>query len=282
MRFITDDTDFEILSVVNAVRQDKDSWKNWRCMKIEILSQGRPQNWQALSTNIKRILDIYLQGKQGTVFMCQSNEIDIFCKDVSETLLETMGRQIVEIAKSTANIASMFRVFELYEETETFLNIFCDNKSAQSKKDAAVTLQSSLPMYLPQIAEGKSDQLSNLNGRKVLLVEDDPVTRWMVKMALKNQCQLEVAPDAHKGLAAYKHSRPDMVLLDINLPGKNGHELMERIMITDPAAHIIMFSSQDSFENMVETMASGAKGFISKPFNRDRLVQCVQNCPTGR
>jgi FixJ family two-component response regulator len=38
-----------------------------------------------------------------------------------------------------------------------------------------------------------------------------------------------------------------------------------------------MFSSQDSFENIVETMAAGAKGFISKPFNREDLISCVQN-----
>jgi len=50
-------------------------------------------------------------------------------------------------------------------------------------------------------------------------------------------------------------------------------------MRIDPVAYIVMFSSQDSPENIVETVQKGAKGFISKPFTKEEILKHVSSCP---
>lgn len=275
MHYVTNSDSLDLASILSAVYRDPESWRDWRCMKIEILMQANTARSKNLKSGIRRFLETYLQGKQGTVYMGLAGGIAIFCKDVSEAHLKAMGRQIVELIKNGENVAVMFRVFELREDIEDFMKTF-DKNHVEAETDKSH--DSDTPLLLLPTENTKSDGLSKINGCKVLLVEDDPVTRWMVKMALKEECRLEVVADANKGLAAYKHSRPDLVLLDINLPGRNGHELMARIISADPAANIVMFSSEDSLESMVSSMASGAKGFIAKPFNKERLIQYVQNC----
>jgi CheY-like chemotaxis protein len=275
MRFVSDTEELDLFAVINAVRNNTDSWKNWRCVKFEILAQGRLRQWKTLSVGIRRILEIYLQGKHGTAYMGFCDSIVVFCKDAPQNLLETMGRQIVDLVKSEINAGAIFRVYELHDDMDAFLSSFGQSEPRAGTENAR---EEQLSFVLPEVRHTKSDCLSRINGLKVLLVEDDPVTRWMVKMALTDQCHLTVASDANKALVAYQNMKPDMVLLDINLPGRNGHEVMERIMNCDPAAHIVMFSAEDSFETMVKCMASGARGFVAKPFNKERLIACVQNC----
>ena len=117
------------------------------------------------------------------------------------------------------------------------------------------------------------------NAPKVLLVEDDPITRWLVRVALKGECILTTAPEADKAMQSYRAYKPDMVLLDIGLPGRDGKELLDALMQIDPRAYIIMFSSQDSPENIVETVQKGAKGFISKPFSKTEILKHISTCP---
>ena len=123
------------------------------------------------------------------------------------------------------------------------------------------------------------DKTPHLNEPKVLLVEDDPVTRWLVRLALKGECVLSTASDAGKAISTYMAQQPDMVLLDIGLPDRNGKDLLKRLMRIDPGAYVVMFSSQDTHENIIETVQKGAKGFISKPFSKQDILKHVNECP---
>jgi two-component system chemotaxis response regulator CheY len=132
-----------------------------------------------------------------------------------------------------------------------------------------------------EIAFNELEKLSGLHlgDHKVLLVEDDPVTRWMVRLALKGECLLATACDAGKAISSYLAYKPDMVLLDINLPDRNGKDLIQYLLRIDPGAHIIMFSSQNTPEAVEDSLRQGAKGFIAKPFNRDELLRYIARCP---
>ncbi len=125
------------------------------------------------------------------------------------------------------------------------------------------------------------DRALHLNDPKVLLVEDDPVTRWLVRVALKGECVLLTAPDAGKAINSYHTHKPDMVLLDIGLPDCDGKELLTRLIHMDPGAYVVMFSSQDEPQNIFETIQNGAKGFIVKPFSKDAILEHVEICPMG-
>jgi CheY-like chemotaxis protein len=110
---------------------------------------------------------------------------------------------------------------------------------------------------------------------KVLLVEDDPVTRWMVRHALKNECQLATAATANRAFALYPSWKPDIVFLDINLPDNNGLAVLEWIKRNDPGACVVMFSSINNMDSIAGALETGANGFVAKPFLKESLVHYI-------
>lgn len=116
-----------------------------------------------------------------------------------------------------------------------------------------------------------------LDQAKVLLVEDDPVTRWMVRNALKHECDLATVSEGHKAFEMYASYQPDIVFLDINLPDANGYDVLEWIIHNDPGAAVVMFSSNDNLDNIASSMDQGARGFIAKPFLKEQLLHYIHN-----
>lgn len=116
-------------------------------------------------------------------------------------------------------------------------------------------------------------------GRKrplLLLVEDDPFTLQLVKLAVKEQYDVITAETARQALVYYQRHLPDMVFLDIQLPDGNGINLLEQMKAADRLAHIVMLSSHSQKERILECQNLGAKGFIAKPFTRQRLIDATE------
>ncbi|PZQ44775.1 MAG: hypothetical protein DI551_09440 [Micavibrio aeruginosavorus] len=118
---------------------------------------------------------------------------------------------------------------------------------------------------------------------KVMLVEDDPVTRWMVRSALKDACILSIVSSSdnfmikYKAVNQYLSFLPDMVLLDIDLTPADGKDLLLDIMLIDPDAYVVMFSAHNTEENIRKTIEHGAKGFITKPFEKNIIQQYIDD-----
>lgn len=127
------------------------------------------------------------------------------------------------------------------------------------------------------------EQMRAARARKlVLLVEDDPFTQQLVKLAIKDQFDVISAETARQALAYYQRHLPDMVFLDIQLPDGNGLDLLSQITKADKRAHIVMLSSHTQREKIMEAQSFGAKGFIGKPFTRQRLVEATAKFLTGK
>lgn len=114
---------------------------------------------------------------------------------------------------------------------------------------------------------------------RVLLIEDDPVTRWMVRKTLKRDCILATASSAGKAYAAYASYAPDVVFLDINLPDASGHDVLAWIMRNDPGAWVVMFTASNTAEDVSRALGGGARGYIAKPFIKEKLLEYVNDCP---
>ena len=114
----------------------------------------------------------------------------------------------------------------------------------------------------------------------VMVIEDDLFTLRLVETALKNHYDVIAQADASVALSMYLHKSPHMVFLDINLPDVSGHDLLEKIVALDPEAYVVMLSGNSDRVNIMRAMGAGARGFLGKPFTRDRLVQTVTKCPT--
>lgn len=113
---------------------------------------------------------------------------------------------------------------------------------------------------------------------KILIVDDAAFMRMMIKdTLLKNGYENIIeASDGELAVQSYKAEKPDLVIMDITMPNKNGLDALKEIKQMDPNARIVMCSAMGQESMVVEAIRNGAKDFIVKPFKADRVLKTVQ------
>jgi DNA-binding response OmpR family regulator len=113
---------------------------------------------------------------------------------------------------------------------------------------------------------GESDPL------RILVVEDEPQISNFLRVGLGYEgFSVAVAEDGHEALAELKRFNPQLVILDLMLPGISGMELAER-MRADPDLMIIMLTARDQVEDRIAGLKAGADDYLVKPFDFEELV----------
>ncbi|MHB1341249.1 MAG: response regulator transcription factor [Coriobacteriia bacterium] len=112
---------------------------------------------------------------------------------------------------------------------------------------------------------------------RVLIVEDDPIIRQTVQYALKRAgFETLASGDGQEGLAIAQREMPDLVLLDLMLPGIDGYEFAGRLRQTDSDVAIIMVTALEQDRDKVRGLDAGADDYITKPFSMDELLARVR------
>lgn len=107
---------------------------------------------------------------------------------------------------------------------------------------------------------------------KILVVDDEHLIRWSLEQNLKKQgYDVVTAGSGEDGLRLAKEEQPDLILLDIQLPGISGIEVLEKIKEHDEDIIVIMVTAHGGLETAVNAMRLGAYDYVSKPFNLDEL-----------
>ena len=117
---------------------------------------------------------------------------------------------------------------------------------------------------------------------KVLIVEDAPFIREMIRDILESHDH-EIVGEAANGLEAiekYKALKPDIVLMDILMPGMDGLSAITKIIESDSTAKIIVVSALVKEALRKEAMRAGAIDFVAKPFQVERLLESVRAATT--
>jgi two-component system chemotaxis response regulator CheY len=127
-------------------------------------------------------------------------------------------------------------------------------------------------------AQDIQQRRSNRPAAELMMIEDDGFSRRLVENVLQKQYALTSLSDASDAIDRYARIAPDLLFLDINLPDVTGHELLERLLTIDPQAHVVMLSGNADQANIVTAMRKGAKGFIAKPFTKEKLFQYIERC----
>ena len=115
-------------------------------------------------------------------------------------------------------------------------------------------------------------------GKRGLIVDDAAFMRMMLRGIFENN-GYEVAGEATNGKEAveqYGSSKPDFVTLDITMPEMDGIEALKQIIGMDSGATVIMCSAIGQQANVLEAIKTGAKDFIVKPFQPDRVVESLK------
>lgn len=113
---------------------------------------------------------------------------------------------------------------------------------------------------------------------RILIVDDAAFMRMMVKDILtKNGYEIAgEAEDGKKAVELYKEEQPDLVTMDITMPEMDGITALKEIKAEYPDAKVIMCSAMGQQAMVVDAIQAGAKDFIVKPFQADRVIEAIQ------
>lgn len=118
---------------------------------------------------------------------------------------------------------------------------------------------------------------------KILIVEDHGVVREGLHRLIKAHFDANVleAADIESGLAIYAREQPDVVILDLNLEGAGGLEMLRRVRAADDSARVIIFSMHHEPVYAVRALRGGARGYVSKSAPVEELIVAVRKVKAG-
>ena len=114
---------------------------------------------------------------------------------------------------------------------------------------------------------------------KVMVVDDSPFSRMMIREALSG-AGYEVVGEAdslESLIETYNNCKPDVVTMDIAMPGADGFECSRELRLNDPKAKIILVSSMKDEESEAEAKRIGVSGYVQKPVDGETLIQVIKN-----
>jgi len=113
---------------------------------------------------------------------------------------------------------------------------------------------------------------------RILLVDDDQTILGFVRLVLETQGhQILLAQNGEEALTQFEAQAPDLILLDIMMPHKNGLDVCQEIRRSAPLLPIIFLTAKQQVQDLVLGFNSGADDYITKPFNRQELLARVQS-----
>ena len=114
---------------------------------------------------------------------------------------------------------------------------------------------------------------------KVLVVDDAPDTLEIIQKLLHYEgYDVTIASTGEEGVRKVEEERPDVVLMDINLPGIDGTEALRKIRLINPQQCVVMLTAFATVDNAVYALKEGASDFVKKPFENEHLIHIVNQC----
>lgn len=112
---------------------------------------------------------------------------------------------------------------------------------------------------------------------RVMIAEDSPATRMVLKDALEIGHHEVVAEaiDGIETLEKFGMTNPDILLLDVAMPKKDGMSALEEIISSNPDAKIIMITADENFSTIHKSAEAGVQAYIVKPFNFDDVLKAI-------
>jgi two-component system nitrogen regulation response regulator NtrX len=113
---------------------------------------------------------------------------------------------------------------------------------------------------------------------KILVIDDERSIRNTLKDILEyEKYEVDLAEDGNKGLEKVKNAEYDIVLCDIKMPGLDGIEVLEKLVVLAPDTPVVMISGHGNIDTAVDSIKKGAFDYIEKPLDLNRLLITIRN-----
>jgi two-component system, NarL family, invasion response regulator UvrY len=119
---------------------------------------------------------------------------------------------------------------------------------------------------------------------KVLLVDDHPIVRAGLRRLLADEFEADIreAPDGRAALDAFREQRPDVVVLDLNLPGIGGIDVIARLRAADAGARVLVLSMHNDAVHVARALQAGAAGYVGKDAPPEEILSAIRRVAAGR
>ncbi len=119
---------------------------------------------------------------------------------------------------------------------------------------------------------------------RVLLVDDHTLLRSGVKALLQRHSDFEVvgeAPDSLEGVRRAEALKPDVILLDLHMPGISGKDSVKLFLEAAPQSHIVMLTVSENAEDLLDSLRAGASGYLLKNIETEMLLDSIRRAADG-
>ncbi|HFG2039927.1 TPA: two-component system sensor histidine kinase ChiS [Vibrio cholerae] len=182
----------------------------------------------------------------------------------------SISRQLIELMQGTLYVSSQPMVGTTFSFT---LPLASEEEIAQARLTELPHFQA------PEVLDTELPEQSNLpeneHGPLLLVADDEPVNLRVLDSFLRLEgYRVHTAQDGHQVLEAIKREKPELVLLDIMMPGMSGYQVCEKLRQTYDHAElpIIMLTALNQSDDRVRGFEAGANDYLSKPFNKQELA----------
>lgn len=270
--------DQRLAATASAIGRDPQSWRGWHCLYLAAGTEDTDIVRDCIVWT-RAVTESYLKGIEGRIYACGGGDIHIICRDAGRDLLEQAAAHIRDYINADNKIKIASFIYDLGSDGVAYASsVLAKNGNILTPPEPVHQGACGLELGKILNAFPSDPQYLSKSGQiKAMLVEDDPVTRWMARHALKEECRLATAPTANAAFNLYASWQPDIIFLDINLPDQNGLAVLEWIMRNDPGARVIMFSGAHNIDSIAGALEKGASGFVAKPFFKESLLHYVRN-----
>jgi CheY-like chemotaxis protein len=260
--------------------------QNWVCLYF---SMQRGLNHAYIIKNIKNITDTLdkMEAQSRRFFDLACAEI----ADISGGYAYRFGDGDIVLLMQACNEDNKTKIRKIYntlsEKIESSFSDYSlleqDFYNYQKLADSKLISEKRLQAYREL---GNKNKVASIGARRkrradplVMVVEDDRFTSAYATSILNKVFDVTQAKSGEDAIIQYIETAPDIVLLDIHLPGLNGHQTLQTLQAIDPQAFVVILSVDTSQQNVLNATNAGAHTFLKKPFSRERLVATVRKSP---
>lgn len=287
MIIIEKDAEKKLLEELSLIKEEPD----YRIIRYSFSELDDDLRGKVQDNLTAKIIAEILDNPYAKAFVCQDKDVfitgpGIYARAYAKLTLEMNER---------CDKVNLQEYSHIYDITENWAVVFNNVKS----KHDSITTKEQLELekmrkeqecqYTSNILAGgnlESELIETISQRRerrtgsnILIVEDDAFSRKLIRNVLNKEYHVIDVEDGKDAVTSYITTSPDVVFLDIDLPDVNGHEILQAILKLDKSAYIIMLSGNSDQDNVVKAIQAGAKGFVAKPFLKERLYKYISECP---
>ncbi len=183
----------------------------------------------------------------------------------------SITKKIIELHDSSITVRS-----DVGEGTTFGFSLAVSDEQTITRPTEKTTIEYDLPA-----TETESPLLhaqNQVNDKTVLVVDDEYANLHVLQEFLKPQCNVLTAQDGFAALDELKSNLPDLLIVDLMMPGMSGYELCQKVRETYSAADlpILILTAKSQTEDLIEGLKAGANDYLSKPFHREELIARAQ------